>query len=255
MEERLNFINKYSWKALLGRQSKNLIEKENIYFWDVGNKHHFCTNKTLDISDLKDLEYPINFHYMSEDNVKFLKKNAKVSTSKHSSIYYDLSKFSLNGGNYKSVRQSINKASKYNLKIQDHFNEMADVKLFINEWSTILAQKYFRDFSGKSLYFYQQNFHKDCLNIFLYDNEKLVSFGSLSPSNDGYSSYVNGKAHCHNYKGLSEYTDFLLYQKAIEKGIKYVNLGQAKGGLLYYKNKFPGSNIITHYDGQIEGLK
>lgn len=253
--EEINFINGYSWKALLGKQSKNIKEYNNIYYWDVGSKHHFCTNKKLDMDDLKDLSYPINFHYLSEDNFSFLKQNCKITRTKLISVCYDLDKFSLSGGDYKKVRQSINKAKKYNLTIKDNFNKIEDVKIFLDEWSNILAQKYFRDFSGKNLYFYQNNFHEKCLNIFLYDNDKLVSFGSLSPNNDGYSSYVIGKAHCHNYSGLSEYTDYLLYEKAMQNGIKIVNLGQAKDGLVFYKTKFPGAFKITHYDGKIENLK
>jgi len=64
-----------------------------------------------------------------------------------------------------------------------------------------------------------------------------------------------GKALCNKYYGLSEYTDFLIYQKCIEQNIQIINLGRASKGLLFYKEKFPGTKQVIDYNGTIKSAK
>src|SRR5271166_3122774 len=172
----MSYIDQYSWRCLLGKQSHNIREINDIYFWDVGKKKkHFCTNKILTLQDIP-LLLDHSFHYLSEDNTNFLKQFYKIQRSKNLSTLIDLSQLNLEGGERKKLRQSINKVKKLNLTIQDHVNDIKDVKGLIEEWSNVLAQKYFRDHSGKNTYFYEHNFHQDCINIFIYDHEKLIAF-------------------------------------------------------------------------------
>jgi len=249
----MTYINDYSWKCLLGKQSKNIEIKDSIYFWDVNKNHHFCTSKNLIESDLDGLENK-GFHYMTPENLSLLKTKYKVNKSNLISVCIDLDKFKISGKSNSGIRHSINSAKKHNLTIKESFNDINDVKKMLNEWSEVLAEKYFRDFSGKNHYFYQNNFHKDCVNLFLYDKDDLVAFASASPEKDN-CSYIIGKALCNRIHGLSEYADYLLYNKLIESGVSVINLGQAKGGLYKYKRKFSGSFDIVHHDGFVEGIK
>jgi hypothetical protein len=166
------------------------------------------------------------------------------------SCVIDLSKLSYVGRAYHGIRGAINKNAKRGFTIQESFNRLEDVKAMLDEWSTVIGEKYFRDFSGKNLFFYKSNFHIGCQNTFVYDKDKLIAFASLSPGE--YSSYIIGKALFHQYPGLSEYTDDLAYQMASRNGTKMVNLGQSKGKIAEYKEKFPGASTILHYDGRIE---
>jgi len=246
-----SFINNYSFKCLLGQQSKNIEIIGNLASWTVGSKHHF-TNISLFNQD--DVNYilswkPANFHYLSEENMLLLKQASKITKTKLNSCCIDLEKLAYVGREFHGIRGSINKNKKLNLTIQDNFNKIEDVKEMLEEWSNVIAQKYFRDFSGKNYYFYKNNFHIDCNNIFIYDQDKLIAFASLSPGQ--YSSYIIGKALFNRYPGLSEYADDLAYKKAIANGTKVVNLGQSNGDIAKYKNKFPGSYNILHYDGKI----
>lgn len=240
------YINKYSWKCLLGKQSKNIKEENGIYFWEVGKKKHFCTDRILtqeDLSKVKDH----SFHYMTKENINIL---GKVTKTKNTSVIIDLDKFTISGNKNSGLRHSINLAKKSDLIIQDHFDNIVDVKVMLNEWSEALAEKYFRDFSGKNEYFYSNNFHKDCINLFIYNKDKkLLSFATASVGDN--CSYIIGKALCNKVYGLSEYTDYLLYQKLIDSKVKSINLGQASKGLLFYKMKFPGARQIVHYDGKV----
>lgn len=245
------FINKYSWKCLLGKQSKNINEENEIYTWEVGKKKHFTTSKILNEEEIKNLK-DRSFHYLSEDNINILKQYFKIKKEKKVSVIIDLDKFNISGNENKSIRHCINSAKKNNLIVQDNFDNINDVKIMLNEWSNVLAEKYFRDFSGKNEYFYSNNFHNDCINVFIYNidnnNKTLVSFATASPDKES-CSYIIGKALCNRIYGLSEYTDYLLYQKLIDLGFKNINLGQAVKGLLHYKMKFSGARQIIHYDG------
>lgn len=243
----MSFINEISWKCLLGPQAKNINENNGIYTWEVGKKKHFTCNKDLTIDEIKELSGH-SFHYLSEKNILNIKSLFKVTKSKVISVNIKLDEFNISGVKNSGLRHSINSAKKSGLIIQDNFNNISDVKEMLSEWSNILAEKYFRDFSGKSLNFYTNNYHKDCLNFFLYKEDKLMSIASINLKDN--CSYIIGKALCNKIHGLSEYTDYIVYNKLKEMGIKEVSLGRAgTKGLLFYKMKFPGAYKEICYDG------
>lgn len=247
------FINSYSWKCLLGSQAKEIKEHDNIYTWKVGKRTHLIVNKELTEADLPTLkEYsPCNFNYMSKENVAFLKKYFKISTSSDRSVIVDLENFSLDGGEFKKTRQAFNKCKKNNLVVENNFRKLKDVEDMIEEWSNDYTDKYFRDFSGKNYYFYKNNFHQDCINVFIYHEDLLVAYSTLSPNQNENSSYIIGKALYKRFAGLSEYADIMAYHKAIARGVKKVDMGQAPKNLLKYKMKYPGATIEVNYDGKI----
>lgn len=250
----MTFINQHSYKCLLGPQARNIKENNDIYSWTVGKKQHFATSRLLGKTDLTFLKLvaPSNFHYLSQENLFFLKENFKVHKTNNTSIVIHISQLSLIGGNMKKIRQSISKCAQNDFEYLDNYKKIEDVKEMLNTWSNDYTDKYFRDFSGKNHYFYKNNFHLDCHNVFVYSGAKLMAFGTLSPSQDGYSSYVIGKALYKDFPGLSELTDFMLYYKGLSEGIEHVNMGQASKGLMFYKSKFTGSTEEPHYDGSIE---
>lgn len=250
----MSFINKYSWKCLLGSLSKDPKVIGNIATWYVGKnkiKKHFTLLGDLNNNDVLFLkEYgSCNFHYISENNLLILKESFKINKSRYKSTIIDITNQQYIGRKYHGIRGAINKNSKLGLTIQSNFNNINDIKSMLDQWSDDSAEKYFRDFSGKNLFFYKQNYHINCLNTFIYDKTKLVAFSSLSP--DESSSYIIGKALCKEYPGLSEYADVISYKRALNKNIKTVNLGQSKGGVGSFKNKFPNTQEIIHYDGKI----
>ena len=160
---------------------------------------------------------------------------------------------SLAGKKFKGLRGSINKAEKYELTIQDHYNNYDDILEMLERWGQTLGVKYFQDRSGKHKYFFKENLEKDCINIFMYDKEKLVSFAVVSPPNSNHcSSYVAGKANSIDFPGLSELTDWLIYEKAALKGVEYVSLGGGGKSMRNYKMKFPGAFALESYDGTAE---
>lgn len=243
-----NYIDEYTWKCFLGPMAKKFYAENNKYYWQVGAKHHFATDKTLNFEDIKNLD-GYSFYYMTPENCDLLKKYYKISRSKGISTKIDLTKLDLSGGDYKKVRQSINKNKNKNFELLDNYKNIDDVKKMINEWSEILAQKYFQDHSGKNFYFYKNNFHQNCINVFAYEGDDLIGFATASPCKN--SSYIIGKALCNRHSGLSEFMDYQLYIKCLNKGIEVIDLGQTSGGLSFYKNKFPGASTYTYYNGKI----
>ena len=249
----MSFINKDSFKCLLGVQSKNAEIINNIAKWSVGAKKHFTNLSLFDNNDLLFLkEYgPSNFHYLMPKNIELLTlNNFKVDKRKLNSTCIILENLAYVGRQYHGIRGAINKNKKLNLTIQDHFNDLSDIKEIINEWSTNYASKYFRNLSGKNTYFYKNNFHKDCNNIFIYDQSKLIAFASASVGDS--AAYIIRKALFKQYPGLSEYIDDLTYKKAALSGTKVINLGQSIGNVAKYKDKFPNTYSILHYDGNIK---
>jgi hypothetical protein len=209
-------------------------------------RYLFLGSRQKDIPKLTDR----GFHYLSVENYQFLKKQTKVSGSKNTSVIIDMSKLEFKGNNFKTIRHALNRAGKYNLVEEDNFRNIQDVKDLIEDWSNNMALKYFRDFSGKNYYFYANNFHEKCINVFLYDQNKLVAFATASPQVNESCTYIIGKALCHKYYGLSEYADVLLYKKCLENNISLIDLGQTTKGLIHYKTKFP-SYTYNYYDGKI----
>lgn len=247
----MTYINKFSYKCLLGPQSRDVVETSDLYIWRVNKKHHFTTAIDLNQNHIDILkQYGIlNFHYLSEANMIYLKSNGSVDKAKNASVTLDISDLSLKGSKFASIRHAINRCTKSNLTIKDNFNDISDVKNLIEEWSNNYTDKYFRDHSGKNMFFYKNNFHLDCINAFIYDGDVLVAFGTLSTEP---CSYIIGKALFKRHYGLSEYADYILYQKAQRLNITKVNMGQAEKGLVHYKMKFPGASSEIHYNGTVK---
>lgn len=250
----MSFINSYSYKCLFGSQTKAYSQVGNLLLWTVNSKKHFSVDGTFTTEDIEYLRsyLPANFHYINESNLSLLKSAFKLKRVKNKSILLNISDISLEGAERKKLRQTYNRCAKNEFEILDNYKNISDVKVMIDEWSNEYAADYFRDYSGKNLYFYKNNFHLDCMNVFIYKDGQLVSFGTLSPEVDGSSSYIIGKALYKRYYGLSEFTDIELYKKAVAKNIKVVNMGQASHGLVFYKKKFFNSVEEVHYDGNIE---
>ncbi len=247
-----SFINVYSYKCLLGPQSKNSEIIGNLAAWQVGKKSHFANLALFDENDIKFLQQygPCNFHYLTHANYELLwAYGFKVKKTKLNSTCINLNELSYVGRKYHGIRGAINKNAKLHFTIQDNFNDIKDIKDMIEIWSNDYTKNYFRDFSGKNTFFYKNNFHRDCNNIFVYDDKKLIAFASLSPGKN--SSYIIGKSLFKDYAGLSEYTDDLIYKKVYKLGTRIVNLGQSKGGIATYKDKWPNTYSIIHYDGNI----
>ena len=253
-----SFINKYSAKCLLGPMSKDYKFNGSLFTWKVMKKSHFTIVDDLlnddDINTLKNSlkEYDsIGFHYILEDNLKILQKHFKVNRTKLKSSITTVNDLKFCGKKLRRFRNYINRYK--DLTILDNYVNHQDVADMIDNWSNTSAQKYFRDFSGKNNFFMKNNFHKDCESVFVYKDEKLISFGVASPVIDGKCSYIIGKALCLEYPGLSEFTDIKLYDKILNKyGSFDINLGQAKSGLEFYKGKFPNTRFEVHYDGKIK---
>lgn len=250
----MSFITEQSFKCLLGPTSKNIKIENEIYSWSVGSKNHFTTSKELSEKDIPRLIslIPSTFYYMSISNIKFLNSYFKVSKSKNTSFVLNIENGSLSGTKYKKIRNSYNKCQKENLKLIDNYLSIDDIKIMIKDWSYNYTEKYFRDFSGKNKFFFINEYHKDCINLFTYKDKELLSFGILSPPKDGHSTYIIGKALYKKMPGIAEYTDIKLYEKARELGVKYVHMGKATKGLVFYKSKFPNSEKEIDYDGSIE---
>jgi hypothetical protein len=250
----MTFINKYSDKCLLGPRSVIINYTDNIFCWSVGKKNHFTILNNLSQSDIQYLSSikPASFHYCSIDNLNILKNNFNVDSAKIINILINIEDLSFIGNKGKSFRNYLNRYK--NLTIKEEFDSINDIKLMIEEWSNSLGDKYFRDYSGKSLYFFKQNYHKECDCVFIYDDKKLVSFGVGTPIVNGTSSYATGKALAKTYPGLSEFTDIQLYRKMLDKYGKFtIDLGMSsKKGLLSYKKKFPNSFEETNYNGIIK---
>lgn len=252
-----NFITNESFRCLLGKQSKEIEIINNLFLWKVGNKRHFAVMGELNDINIEKLAcyFPCNFHYLTSNNIDILKNSFKIKKSRGNSVIIDIDDLSFSGNEGKNVRHCLNRCAKNKFSIEDNLRSIKDVENLIDEWSNNYTTRYFRDNSGKNTYFYKNNFHQGLISTFIYQGDNLVSFGTLTlPNIDGYSSYVLGKALYQRHYGLSEFADVELYKKAKLFGIKYVNLGQANKGLLFYKTKF-NSFIQTHYDGQILEFK
>jgi len=86
------FIDSISWKCLLGKQAKNILEENHIYKWSVNNKFHFTTDRIL-LSEEIELLKNHSFHYLTEDNLNIIKQNAKITKEKENSVLIDLTSF------------------------------------------------------------------------------------------------------------------------------------------------------------------
>jgi hypothetical protein len=249
----MGYINYQSFRCLLGVQAKDVQIVDNLFLWKVGKKQHFTVENILTPSNLLTLApyVPSNFHYLNATSIENLKSVCKVHKVKNTSIIINIEDLSFTGNAYKNIRHCLNRAAKNNFTLESNFRDLGDVKKLVNEWSDHYTDKYFRDNSGKNFQFYKQGYHQGLVSLFVYHQDDLVAFGTLSTPDDGNSSYIVGKALYQRHYGLSEFADVELYKRGQLLGIKNVNLGQASKGLLAYKKQFQHSEEI-HYDGSVE---
>lgn len=167
------FIDKYSWRCLLGKMSKSIEETEDFGKWEVNGKKHLVLFKPLENLDWIEKYVPFGFHYFSDEDLKLIKTKFKVKRNKCVSICLNLEEtLNISGKKHRGIRNRINRCEKENFEILDNYRSIEDVKTFVNEWRDKYSLKYFRNYSGKNTYFYSNNFHKDCINVFIY-KEKL----------------------------------------------------------------------------------
>jgi len=254
-----SYIDKYSWRCLLGKMAKNITETDTYATWTVNKTRHIIIFKSLEDKDLDWIEQyiPCNFHYFSTADTELLKSRFKIIRSKGMSVMLELDK-TLNptGKRYRGIRNKINRFKTLQLSVLDNYKDFNDIKNFIINWRENYAEKYFRDNSGKNLHFYMNDFHYNCISSFCYDDDKIMACGTLSPPKNGYSAYIIGKALYKENPILSEFIDFSLYKKAYELGTRFVTLGfSSNKGLLLYKQKFPGLTTYVEYSGTIKGKK
>lgn len=253
----LNYIDKYSCLGLLGPQAKDIRTENNLFIWRVNKNNNFIILNNIKLNENHiqkiNLLKPINFHYISQNNLTILKQNfSMLSKEKQISVIIKIDKLNFSGNKNERIRNYLNKY-KY-LEITSELKKSNDINELLNKWTETLAQKYFRNYAGKNKYFFKQNFHLNCECIFIYDQDKLVSFAVASPVENGYGSYILRKALTKEYPGLTEFTDVKIYEKLLNKYGPYeINLGQAgTKGMLYYKKKFPNSREQLHYNGKIK---
>jgi len=249
----MNYINKYSYKCLLGPQAKEIKEINNLFLWQVQKKKHFAIEGEMTFEHIEYLKTyaPSNFHYINNNNLEILKQYFNVDKANHKSIILNISDLSFSGKKNASIRHALNKAKKNDFVIENNFRDIQDVKNLIEEWSNDYTDKYFRDNSGKNMFFYKNNFHNNLPSIFIYHQSDLIAFGTCSQPSNGYSSYILGKALYKRFYGLSEFADVELYKLMQSLGVSQINMGAADNkNLLAYKAKF--EHIVEpHYDGEI----
>lgn len=247
------FIDKYSWKVFLSTCAKNVTDNNGIFHWTISNRMQVVTDRPIIISDIEYLKQlaPFNFFYFLKDNIDMLKQNGfSVQCKKNPSVVIPISDLNFAGAQYKKLRQSVNKAKKYNLTPEINYRKFDDVLTFLEKWKDTCGEKYFQARIGKNKYLLKNNLHQNCRNIFFYDKDDLVSFAVLSPPINGLSAYIAGKALCLQYPGLSEFTDVEAY-KLVQENTTQVNLGGGSKTLRKYKLKFPGAFVEDTCDGSV----
>lgn len=250
----MGFIDTYSWRLFLSSAAKNIQSENNIHSWEIKGNKQTVFSREITESDLNYLEklIPFNFFYLDKKQIDLLKKIGQVKTSKDPNTMIQIAeKINLPGHKYGGVRHSINCAKKYNLSIENNLKQLDDVNKMLDVWKETSGLRHFQVRIGKDKFFFKNQFYKDCLTLFFYDQNDLVAYSILSPPINGYSSYILGKALCLKYRGLSEFADIITYENAWQNGVRYVNLGGGGKKLRQYKMKFPGAIGMESYDGKI----
>ena len=249
-----SWVNKYSWKSFLSKLTKEINQGNGFYWFKIRNTLQVLKDRPLNSSDLDFLDdlAPFNFFYFSEEDIKLLENRFKIKKSKDPDIGIRLDCLNFSGRDYRDIRNYINRYSN-RFQIRDDFDNIDDIFKMIKRWNDTCGKKYFQVRSGKDKYFFINKFHHDCINLFIYDKNDLISYAILSPGENG--SYIIRKALCLDYPGLTEFTDIEIYKKAAANGVKVVNLGGGSSNVRKYKKKFPGSFENPTYDGKVISKK
>lgn len=250
----MNFINKYSWKSFLSIATKDVKQENGFYWFKTQKSKQLLKDRPLEKSDFEFLKtlMPFNYFYFSLDDINLLQTEFKIEKGKDPDIGIEIQDLSLRGKKYRDIRNYLNRYEG-KFEILDNFKDIKDIYKMLERWDDTCGDKYFQVRTGKNRYYFSNNFHKGCINTFVYDKDDLISFAILSPGEC--SSYILGKALCLDYHGLSEFTDMVAYKKANLNGVKVVNLGGGSRKLREYKKKFPHSFENETYDGKVLCLK
>jgi hypothetical protein len=244
--------NDLSWKTFLSSVAKDISINNGIASWTINKKLQLSFNRQLVESDL-DYINSLNFKefsscYVKKEDISILSKKYIIKKSKEEDIIVPMENFSLVGGKYTQIRTAINK-NKDKYTILNDYNDYNDLLKLLNRWDNTSGEKKFQSRVGKNKYFFLNRFHECGICVFIYDKEDMIAFGVLSrPDSYGTSAYVLGKALCYDYRGLSEYADIVLFNKAMEMGIKNINMGGGDNSVINYKLKFPNAYSLIRYN-------
>lgn len=245
-----------AWKTFLSSLATEISEIDGICYWRINGRYQIIFKRPIketDLDILRDITPKFNTFYLTNDDIVLLKQVYKVKRVKEACVVNPIENFSLVGRNYSQIRTSINKNIIRNFEILEDYKNYDDFYKMTERWDETCGNRHFRSRIGKNRYFYKEGFHRDGYSIFVYDKDNLIGYGTLSkPDNNFISSYVAGKALCHDYKGISEYIDVLLFTKGIKCGIKEVNTGGGNKNVINYKMKYPNSYIIETFDASCE---
>jgi hypothetical protein len=250
----MRYIDKYSWRSFLSTSAKNIEEKNGIYYWDINKRKQVLIDRALkntDIQILKDI-LPFSFFYFQIEDVLLLKKHFSISKKRDPNIFIPTNTIeNLKGRKTRGIRHSLNQCKNLDLSFKENFTDYNDVLKFINVWKYSCGNKYFQSRTGKDKFFFKNSYHKNCINTFLYDKDRLIGYSVLSPPNDkGYSSYVLRKTLCLEFVGLSNYIDIFTFKKGKDLGVKGISLGGGSKKVRNYKLKFPNAIECDTYDGK-----
>jgi len=230
--------------------ARDINEHDGIFSWSIYSKYQIAFSRHVKESDLIYLNNFDKFtsFYLDLADIDILSKQYKITKSRDDDIIIPIENFSLKGNKYIKIRTCINNNQKRNFTIENNYRDYNDVLEFLKRWDDTCGERHFQSRTGKNKYFFKHNFHLEGISVFIYDANKLIAFGVLSCPVDGKSAYVIGKALSLDYKGLSEYCDVLLYEKARLLNVKEVNLGGGDKGVVFYKMKFPNAYRRESYD-------
>lgn len=246
--------NNLAYKSFLSSVAKDIEEYDGIYSWRIYKNIQVAFTRPI---VEKDLVYLNKFnifssYYLTVNDISILNSVYSISKSKDNDIVIPVENFSLDslsGRKYSDIRHAMNRNIKKNFRICNNFDKIEDILVFLDRWDDTSGEKYFQSRAGKNRYFFRNNFHLEGHSLFIYDNDKIIAFGVLSKVDvDGYSSYVIGKSLCHDYSGISEYADVLIFLIAKDNGIKMVNMGGGVSAVVNYKKKFPNYFELENYD-------
>lgn len=251
------FVTPEASRCMLGKLSHEVVLQDGVLSWQSRGKNHvIIVNDDLNteaMNRLKEIKHA-NFHYLSRTSLDRISSEFVTKKQRGWSVVLDICSMDFVGKRNRRFRNYLNRYSKF--QNSDVLRGgLKDLEIMLKKWSGGLGDKYFRNMSGKNLYFVKQGYHEGCENLFVYDGDCLVSFGIVSPVRDRKTSYIIGKALSDTYPGLAEFTDLAMYKRLLENhGSFSINLGQGEGGLLSYKMKFPGARKQEHFHGSFQEL-
>jgi hypothetical protein len=246
-----NFLhNDLAWKSFLSIVAKNIQDNGTFYSWEIYGKTQVAFKEPLTQKIVDNINFDkFKAFYLDQNDVQLLSNKFKLNKERDDSVIIPIKDFSLKGRKFNDLRNSVNRYSKLNnITIEDDLRSYKDMLDFLERWDDTCGEKHFQSRTGKNKYFFKNKLHKEGISIFIYDEDKLIAWGVLSKPTNGYSAYVLGKALCYDYKGLAEYADIMLYEKAKNLNVEEVDLGGGKGSVVKYKMKFPKSYLKECYD-------